>query len=69
MALLCTNYSCCLQSRPLSQLGSHMLLQAIDKAFDNQLDICKALRDSKFDKATLNQVSICISSKVPCGQR
>eukprot|EP00877_Chromochloris_zofingiensis_P001811 jgi/Chrzof1/11630/Cz06g02260.t1 len=33
-----------------------MLLQAIDKAFDNQLDICKALRDSKFDKATLNQV-------------
>ncbi len=46
----------------LHAVMSHVLwttvttVQALDKAFDEQLDVCKALRDIKFDQQTLNQV-------------
>eukprot|EP00879_Flechtneria_rotunda_P020971 GHRR01022082.1.p1 GENE.GHRR01022082.1~~GHRR01022082.1.p1 ORF type:complete len:278 (+),score=107.40 GHRR01022082.1:190-1023(+) len=32
------------------------LSKALDKAFDNQQDVCKALREASFDQQTLNKV-------------
>jgi hypothetical protein len=33
-----------------------VLLQALDKAFDMQADVCKAMRDVDFDQQLLNKV-------------
>lgn len=38
--------------------NNHYLLQALDKAFDTQADVCKALREVQFDQQLLNKVNI-----------
>lgn len=41
--------------------------QALDKAFDNQTDVCKALKDTQFDQQRLNKASCGCSCSLAAG--
>jgi hypothetical protein len=41
-----------------------LLMQALDKAFDMQADVCKAMRNVDFDQQLLNKVRCFVSMQL-----